>query len=437
DIAEQIDLLEKNLNDIKATASDNVSATLKDFEENFTTDLRRRSSKIDDDLNAWKQNLDSKLVVLTGDFENGRRELEQKYAENIKANFSELEAKNREQTERYEADLVKSLEDIRQRVADAEQTVRSFTDRTNADLQTATDGFNTLVKTNLDAYTRRIDDEIAKTQRETGEKLAAIEQSVQDRQEAHKSNIDAMLGDFQAWRAQLKVQFDQTKELFTKQIGSLHAASNQRFEEIRNEFDQNIKEFAESAQTRQRGIVADVDGLQEKIEAALADYQTRSDQTLAEQQRLYEEMLQETQRRVREQNAESEKALRELRTQIQNVTEETDRHEAEITMRMQTDTNDLQMRFSDIDQKVKAFTAQMQVYQTADALKAKLDSEISMLKNELAKIENYQSAMQNLQAHFSQIQTLNDDMNRKLNRFVTEKNHIDSMEHKFDRLVTM
>ncbi|MDE7226818.1 MAG: hypothetical protein K2N31_00645 [Treponemataceae bacterium] len=436
-IVAQIALLEENLNKIKATASDNVSATLKDFEENFTTDLRRRSSKIDDDLNAWKQNLDSKLVVLTGDFENGRRELEQKYAENIKANFSELEAKNREQTERYEADLVKSLEDIRQRVADAEQTVRSFTDRTNADLQTATDGFNTLVKTNLDAYTRRIDDEIAKTQRETGEKLAAIEQSVQDRQEAHKSNIDAMLGDFQAWRAQLKVQFDQTKELFTKQIGSLHAASNQRFEEIRNEFDQNLKEFAESAQTRQRGIVADVDGLQEKIEAALADYQTRSDQTLAEQQRLYEEMLQETQRRVREQNAESEKALRELRTQIQNVTEETDRHEAEITMRMQTDTNDLQMRFSDIDQKVKAFTAQMQVYQTADALKAKLDSEISMLKNELAKIENYQSAMQNLQAHFSQIQTLNDDMNRKLNRFVTEKNHIDSMEHKFDRLVTM
>ncbi len=476
-IVAQIALLEENLNKIKATASDNVSATLKDFEENFTTDLRRRSSKIDDDLNAWKQNLDSKLVVLTGDFENGRRELEQKYAENIKANFSELEAKNREQTERYEADLTKSLEDIRQRVADAEQTVRSFTDQMNAGLQMATDGFDSLVKTNLEAYTQRIDDEIAKTQRETGERLAAIEQSVQDRQEAHKSNIDAMLGDFQAWRAQLKVQFDQTKELFTKQIGSLHAASNQRFEEIRNEFDQNLKEFEESAQTRQRGIVADMDGLQEKIEAALADYQTRSDQTLAEhrdmhekiqqgidaaladyqtrskqtladQQKMYEKMLQEAQRHMREQNAESEKALRELRMKIQDVTKETDKqeanitsliqnHEAEMTMRLQNDANDLQMRFSEIDQKVKAFASQMQVYQTADALKAKLDSEISMLNSDLAKIENYQSAVQNLQAHFSQIQSLNDDMNRKLKRFDTEKNHIDSMEHKFDRLVTM
>ena len=73
---------------------------------------------------------------------------------------------------------------------------------------------------------------------------------------------------------------------------------------------------------------------------------------------------------------------------IQDITKETDKqeanitsliqnHEAEMTMRLQNDANDLQMRFSEIDQKVKAFASQMQVYQTADALKAKLDSEIS------------------------------------------------------------
>ncbi|MDE7391791.1 MAG: hypothetical protein K2M90_04925, partial [Treponemataceae bacterium] len=69
DIAEQIDLLEKNLNDIKATASDNVSTALKDFEENFSADLQRRGGRIDDELNAWKQHMEERLASLAGDFE--------------------------------------------------------------------------------------------------------------------------------------------------------------------------------------------------------------------------------------------------------------------------------------------------------------------------------------------------------------------------------
>ena len=91
DIAIQISNLEKSLDLIKSTASDNVSATLADFEARFGSDLKRRGEAIDDNLNDWKNSLESKLSVLGSDFENNRRELEQQYSESLKEKLIEIQ----------------------------------------------------------------------------------------------------------------------------------------------------------------------------------------------------------------------------------------------------------------------------------------------------------------------------------------------------------
>ena len=437
DIAEQIALLASQVNELKATASENVSATLKDFEENFGMDLRRRSDDIEERLNAWKQRLDTELIALTGDYEEKRRELETKYLEELKERIEELEAQGREQTQRYEAGISTTLDDINRRVTNTEQTVNAFIDKANIDLQSVTDSFNKLLESNFSAYGQRINEVIAKAQQETEERLAAIEQTVHEHKETHKSNIDTMRGDLQTWQKLLKSQFDDSKELVIKQLTSLRDTANLRIEEIKSEFEQSLAAFRNSAHGKQVEINAGMDVLQKQVAAALADYETRSAQILDEQQNMYEEMLQETKRRIDEQTSNSEKTVRDLREQIQKVTDEADRLETDMTMRMQSDAADLQTRFSEIDQQVKAFASQMQVYQTADKLQAKLDAEISKLNNDLAKVDTYQPAVQRLLASFGQLQGMNEDASNKLARFEAQKAHIDSLNTKFDRLLSM
>ena len=437
DIAEQIALIASQVNELKATASENVSATLKDFEENFGMDLRRRSDDIEERLNAWKQRLDTELIALTGDYEEKRRELETKYLEELKERIEELEAQGREQTQRYETGISTTLDDINRRVTNTEQTVNAFIDKANIDLQSVTDSFNKLLESNFSAYGQRINEVIAKAQQETEERLAAIEQTVHEHKETHKSNIDTMRGDLQTWQKLLKSQFDDSKELVIKQLTSLRDTANLRIEEIKSEFEQSLAAFRNSAHGKQVEINAGMDVLQKQVAAALADYETRSAQILDEQQNMYEEMLQETKRRIDEQTSNSEKTVRDLREQIQKVTDEADRLETDMTMRMQSDAADLQTRFSEIDQQVKAFASQMQVYQTADKLQAKLDAEISKLNNDLAKVDTYQPAVQRLLASFGQLQGMNEDASNKLARFEAQKAHIDSLNTKFDRLLSM
>ncbi|MCH5289484.1 MAG: helix-turn-helix domain-containing protein, partial [Treponema sp.] len=437
DIAEQIALLASQVNELKATASENVSATLKDFEENFGMDLRRRSDDIEERLNAWKQRLDTELIALTGDYEEKRRELETKYLEELKERIEELEAQGREQTQRYETGISTTLDDINRRVTNTEQTVNAFIDKANIDLQSVTDSFNKLLESNFSAYGQRINEVIAKAQQETEERLAAIEQTVHEHKETHKSNIDTMRGDLQTWQKLLKSQFDDSKELVIKQLTSLRDTANLRIEEIKAEFEQNLAAFKNSAYGKQVEINAGMDVLQKQVAAALADYETRSAQILDEQQNMYEEMLQETKRRIDEQTSNSEKTVRDLREQIQKITDKADRLETDMTMRMQSDAADLQTRFSEIDQQVKAFASQMQVYQTADKLQAKLDAEISKLNNDLAKVDTYQPAVQRLLASFGQLQGMNEDASNKLARFEAQKAHIDSLNTKFDRLLSM
>jgi len=426
DLATQIQILEKNLDEIKERASDNVSATLKDFEETFGADLKRRSVAIDDNLNTWKANYDSKLDVLTSDYEASRREMEVRYSEEMKQKLADIEERTSDQASRFRENIERSQNEIQNQITEVEQSIRQFTEKARADLQNATSTSDGFIKQALDGYAQRINEQMDKAAQDSQAKIDAMGAELINRNESNAANIDAMVSDFNAWRTQLKQQFEQTKSLYGSQLGS-----------IQQNFEQNFEDFKNKTLTEQDDITKQISDLKSQVESSVTGYQERSEKILAEQQRMYEEMLQETQRRVREQNADADNNIREIKAQIQEINDQNNAREAEMVMRMQNDATDLQTRFSEIDRQVKSFSAQMQSYQKAEQLKNQIDSQIAELKGQLTQIETYQAAMDDLDRHFQSIQEINSDINAKLTKFSTEKNHIDSLERDFDRLVEM
>jgi chromosome segregation ATPase len=436
-IAGQITALEKNLEEIKATATDNVSAVLKDFEDSVSGDLKKRGDAVDAELDSWKQGFDTRLTVIGSDYEGARRELETKYSEELKAQLAAIQDKNRDQTARIEESIKKSQSDVLQQITDVQQSLRSFTEKCRGELQSATEGSEALVKSSLDGYNGRINGLLEKTEKDIGVRLDNLDQTVKNRQETNTASIDAMVGDFNAWRTQLKQQFEETRSLFSGQLGGLKQSADQKIDELKATFDASMGEYTEKTKEQQLAVSAEIQQLCVQVEQSVAGYKERSEKILAEQQKMYEEMLQETQKRVREQNADADKALRELRVQIQTVTDDNEAREAKMVMKMQNDATDLQTRMSEIDKQVKAFAAQMQVYEKADQLKAQLESQLADLKSDLTRVDSYQVVIADLENHFKSIQKLNTDVEQKLSKFSMEKGHIDSLEHNFDHLLQM
>ena len=388
-------------------------------------------------MNQWKQDIESKLAVLSSENEEARRNLESKYSDDLKNRLAAIQDKNFETSDRFEASIQKTQMELQAQIDSVEQKMREFSEKNRNDLAAATTNSDTYIKGTLKTYGERLNELLNKTLSDTESNLNKMSEDVQNRSEANSANIDAMVGDFNAWRTQLKQQFEETKALYGSQLGTIEESSKQKLEELQAEFIHNFEEFKRNSLGQQNQLSASIDLLKQKIDDSVKNYSEESARLADEQKKLYEDMLAQAKSRLNDQTENSDKAVREVKSQIQAMKDQISAVQADNVMKMQNDATDLQTRFSEIDRQVKAFAAQMQVYQKADELKVQLDTQISDLKDEIGKIENYKSVVNELENHFSNIQKINDGMDSKLARFNQEKNHIDSIEGKFNRLVSL
>ncbi len=426
DLATQIQILEKNLDEIKSRASDNVSATLRDFEESFGADLKKRSDAIDENLNTWKANFESKLEVLGSDYKNERTEIERRYNEEMKQQLSEIQQRTTEEQNRFKQTIEQSQADIQNQITEVGQQIRDFTEKARGELSNATSTFDGFIKQSLDGYAGRINEQMERAEKDSQAKIDAMTEEMVEKNQTNAASIDAMISDFNIWKTQLTQQFEQSKQLYSSQLGT-----------IKQGFDQSFEEFKVKTVSEQNEIAKSIEDLKGQVATSISGYREHSESILSQQKQIYDSMLEETGRRVKETNAEVDQKLQEIKNAIQRVTEENGAREAEFVMKMQNDATDLQSRMSEIDHQVKAFASQLQNYQKAEQLKTQIDNQIEDLKKQLGQIETYQASVDDLERHFKEIQDINTDINGKLTKFAAEKNHIDTIERNFDRLIEL
>ncbi|MDE5615117.1 MAG: hypothetical protein K2I74_10805, partial [Treponemataceae bacterium] len=204
DIAEQIELLEKNLNDIKATASDNVSTALKDFEENFSADLQRRGGRIDDELNAWKQRMEERLAALAGDFENDRRSIETKYGDDLKAALVGHEEQVRAKVAELAGQLRDATEAVRGQLGGSIEQAKRMADELGAEVSGNGKTLETLrasLEKQMAEIQGRYDQLYEKALADADEKgnlaLSQLERVASRQLESYKAAVDEKIGAMQ------------------------------------------------------------------------------------------------------------------------------------------------------------------------------------------------------------------------------------------------
>ncbi|MDR2702291.1 MAG: hypothetical protein LBB72_07665, partial [Spirochaetaceae bacterium] len=84
---------------------------------------------------------------------------------------------------------------------------------------------------------------------------------------------------------------------------------------------------------------------------------------------------------------------------------------------------------------LKEFTAQTRLFEKTDELKLDLERSMETLRAELSGVEDRRAEAARLETEFIKVRRLEDEVNTKMTRFLTEKNHLDIIEKDFDRLI--
>jgi chromosome segregation ATPase len=211
------------------------------------------------------------------------------------------------------------------------------------------------------------------------------------------------------------------------EIGRYSLTLADSLKQQQRELEERLKEIAGEIEERNSGINALVDASRRDIEEWQAGFSS--------QMRDVDAALEDARRRTRAMVSESDERLTLVRSEIEDLREESDSRRAEIFSRTEEQAKALDSAIKDADRHIKEFVTQTKLFDRADELKVELERRIEDLRGDLDRLDQRRSEAAQLEGQFVKIKRLEDEVNLKMTRFLSEKHRIEQMEADFNRLL--
>jgi DNA repair exonuclease SbcCD ATPase subunit len=110
------------------------------------------------------------------------------------------------------------------------------------------------------------------------------------------------------------------------------------------------------------------------------------------------------------------------------VYREADSRRAEILSRSEEQAKALDSSVRDAERHIREFFDQTKLIDRADELKVDMERRIEDLRGDIDRLDQRRSEAAQLESEFVKIRRLEDEVNAKMTRFLTEKYRMDKME---------
>jgi hypothetical protein len=350
--------IEKEIATLKETAYNNVSEKLDIFENDFSSNLAKRSDEIDKRLNEWRRYLDNQLNALTEEGESKWKIIEASYAEQFSEKLTESYDNWLAELEKLKTEAEDFEENIRVQMKIADDSFISLKEQFTQDMENARGSAEASLKAEIGRHNLALSDTLKQSQRDIGAKLKHLQEEVETR---------------------------------NSELISLYETSRHSIDEWKAGFNNQLRDM--------------------------------------------ETALEETRKRSKDLVAESNERLSGVRTSLEDVRTEADAHRAELFSRIDEQARSMDAAIKEAERHIKDFVHQTSLFERADTLKVELEHYIEDLHGDLDKIDQHKTESANLENQFIRIKRLEDEVNAKMTRFLSEKHRIEQMETEFNRLL--
>ncbi|MBQ0167134.1 MAG: hypothetical protein KBT02_08510 [Treponema sp.] len=429
--------LEGELNDLKEKAYGSVSEKLKLFEDQFFSDLSKRSGAMEESMLQWQRDVNGKLSEISNQYEDSRRATEEKYGEQMKIELSGVQDRLKEQTARLE-DLIKNSEKtLQERINNTEYGFRAFIEQQRVELENAKNSASEYLKNELTSYNTQADEILKRYERDINAQLEQIAQNVGASQEKADSQVQAVLTDFSTWRDRMNAQFEDTKSLFSEKLGSLDQNASDLISQVQQSFTTDLADFNRKIAEDQNTMTVRLDDVKKDMQAAFSDYEIRSKGVIEDLQRNYDEMLSQVQHNINETNIDSEQKLRALKDMVQDIRTRTDDVQDKLLGKIQADANALNLSLDAVDKRLKEYMAQTQIIDKVEEHKVKLEDQLTSLRAEITKFDNFKQTAADVDQQINKIRKAEEAISMNAQKFTAEKKRMDLMEADFNKLMSL
>jgi DNA repair exonuclease SbcCD ATPase subunit len=253
---------------------------------------------------------------------------------------------------------------------------------------------------------------------------AAFEESIRNEMTQSGETLDAFKYQLEGDLSEARLSAD---SLVKAELGRFSLSLAENLKQAQRDLASSLKQIA--VQVDERG--GELSALQEASRREIESWKDK----LASRIKDTDGVMEEMRRRARELVAENEERLATVRAAIEDVRNEADSYKAEMFSRVDADVRQLDAAITNTDRRIQDFVAQTKLFEQADALKQNLEQRIEDLRGDIDGLDQRRAEAAELEVQFVKIKRLEDEVNAKMTRFLSEQRRIELMEADFNRLL--
>ncbi|MDR0630061.1 MAG: hypothetical protein LBG24_10580 [Treponema sp.] len=444
--------MEVSFRDMKRQASDEI-ASAEGYLETLQNKIRTVSVSIESELartveqaeakalaatnqgiEQWKQAADAsqaEIQQMLSDLAASSEEIEKKLlheSESMKLRLKELQAYTNDRLIQMKHQLQEVAEETEQKVledadakfeeyrrAQAEQFSRM---ETLADDSVALD---TELRRYIQDLENRLRDDFARFEQQATQDRDRIAEEFTASSHALTSVMEGMERELATLKARAYENVSEKLQVFEDDFTADLVQRNKAI-------DQQLIVWQEALDTRLASIGTESEAQRRTLEAHFTEtFRSFKDRLQQDMDGAYQ--------KTQELLTESDKRLEIIRAAIEQVSTQADAQQARVFTHIDEQVQILEAAIKEADRHIKDFTTQTQLFEQANELKRELELRIEDLNEDLAQLDKHCTKAADIEDEFIKIKRLEEDVNTKMTRFLSEKHRIEQIETDFNRLL--
>lgn len=431
---QQVIEIENRIEELKENSYETVFEKIKVFEEEFFSDITNKKTEMETTIETVKRDVLGKLEALTADHELTRKELEEKYTENLKARLVELASKHKERLISFDQQIVKLSDNLTSRISAQDLNIERVQDDLKANIATAKENAKAEIKQELENYMAELQDSLVAGRYKIDEVSNSITEQIAEFEQNYDAKMETANNNFQSWKTTLDKQFDSARTLFNDKISSFGQLAESAIIDLQKKHETDVETFKESNTASFAKLKADVRSATENLES----YKQELLQHSMEVQTALEEKL-----RTLSMNFDStlEEKLNDathkvdlIADSINDVKAQVEKSRAESFSIIQSESNRLTSSMQELNEKQNEYLKTTNLFERTDELKAQLEDNIKTLQAELSKLSVYNTEIDEVNLKHEKFSHQNKETLNKIEKFMEEKSKIDLLQHEFTKL---
>ena len=426
--------LERNLDELKTRAYENVSEKLQIFEDDFFISLKNRDSQIKAEMEEWHKNANIELGEMALKGKRDREEVERRYSVELKQKLTELQTRIFGQFGAFQDQVDSFHNSLSGRIQGAEEEFATFreelSDRISQEKGSAMSEFEKV----FENFDKEFTEKFVKTNKLVSQKLGDFSRDVETRHRELRGEFDSVKDDTTQWRDRIGIQMDEAQRNTEETLDSLKSEFAAMVSEIRDEYtgrtEQLVLESGEERTALRREMAAVEDSiaqlsteLDEKTSASLSGLTEQSERVLLE--------LQKNSRDVRD---ELDRKIKDIRQIVQVSRDKAESNRKEMILHTDTEYARLMRNLDEIERRQREFVAETSVFERADEMKELLETDIAELNRQLDVVGSGREEIRRINDQYEKAISLYGEVSGKLTAFLSEQQKVESLEGKIVRI---